>query len=633
MGENAENPKSTVVEGDFAKIKVQIAPGGTGKPERPTRSTQLVWGGGDASSPWGHLLSLLEAGGGSASYVYLHAATLVRKRFDDHAPPPPDEKKEDDKPPAETGKGPLFEWGFDFEFKNKGKKDARIWAHPRAYKSGPRPLIVYLHGMRTPDNHPQLSSKLDRDWTVHAGKLAQLYIDRGSVTPLAMAAPTSLTDSKWDTVWDGFDFAAFVDAAVEQLKGLGVEVDLAQVAVVGHSAGGCHPSKGVGKIAQSGGTFGGNKLKIIGFCDSCISKGLGENAAKGLKSNDTTIIYNVHKGGGGGNHTDGADKYAKAFGATRKAADQRKAFESSSIDQYWVSESGPERVSLHLPDGAVFEDEDDWIQSGALGKKWSHSAGYAKHYAVCLIWTRWALQRYFPGKEGERAAAQPPPAEDKGPLVTGGEWANVPAGPTLWTPPDSARPVSTEPAVFADPVSAMFWPVRTKNQHGRAVCFIGEDGQQYGVATKKGFTAQGRNFLANRSGEKGKRYHAGIDIFGDYNDLVVAIESGVVLNFAFFYHGVDRLFVQCDSGVVINYGEVDPRSKKEFNLTPGRRLQAGEPIARIGRMTGGSSMLHFETYPKGTTDNVRLWASEPTSKRALVRNPTQYLLAVAARGK
>src|SRR5438552_10178782 len=101
MGENAETSKNTAVEGDCSKIKVQLAPGGTGKPERPTRSTQLVWGGSDPSSPWGHLLSLLEAGGGSASYVYLHAADLVKKRLADHAPAAEgekkDEKKEDEK--------------------------------------------------------------------------------------------------------------------------------------------------------------------------------------------------------------------------------------------------------------------------------------------------------------------------------------------------------------------------------------------------------------------------------------------------------------------------------------------------------------------------------------------------------
>jgi len=44
-------------------------------------------------------------------------------------------------------------------------------------------------------------------------------------------------------------------------------------------------------------------------------------------------------------------------------------------------------------------------------------------------------------------------------------------------------------------------------------------------------------------------------------------------------------------------------------------------------------MLHFEMYPKGTAENVRLWASEPTSKRGLLRNPTQYLLALAAKGR
>src|SRR6267378_5190943 len=149
----ADPQPNKVIEGDFGTIKVQVAPGGTGAPERITRSTQLVWGGEGASAPWGLLKGLIEAGGGAVHYTYLHAAALVKAR---NAGSPAGAKPQTQPPaddgPAEEGKpdpgtGPLFEDGLDFEFDNKGKKDARVWAHPAAHNAGPRPLLIWLHGI------------------------------------------------------------------------------------------------------------------------------------------------------------------------------------------------------------------------------------------------------------------------------------------------------------------------------------------------------------------------------------------------------------------------------------------------------------------------------------------------------
>ena len=175
--------------------------------------------------------------------------------------------------------------------------------------------------------------------------------------------------------------------------------------------------------------------------------------------------------------------------------------------------------------------------------------------------------------------------------------------------------------------------MRTRSQFGRTVCFLDGNGSPVGIPSQGRYTTHERHFLAARSGANGARYHVGIDLFGDFHDLIVACESGTILNFQPFYHGVWKLFLQCDSGLVINYGEVDERSLKDFNLKPGDRVQAGQPLARIGRMSGGSSMLHFETYPPGTRDNVRFWAADPPSQLGKIRNPTQYLLALARLGR
>ena len=61
----------------------------------------------------------------------------------------------------------------------------------------------------------------------------------------------------------------------------------------------------------------------------------------------------------------------------------------------------------------------------------------------------------------------------------------------------------------------------------------------------------------------------------------------------------------------------------------GERVQAGQQLARIGRMESGSHMLHFETYTSGTTANIRSYVGDISPR---LRNPTQYLLDLSARG-
>ena len=80
------------VEGDYGTVKVQLAGGpAADKPARPTKGTQLVWGGTGPSTPWGHLAALIEKGGGSVNYTFIHASDLKAPLAlvkDDEAQPP-----------------------------------------------------------------------------------------------------------------------------------------------------------------------------------------------------------------------------------------------------------------------------------------------------------------------------------------------------------------------------------------------------------------------------------------------------------------------------------------------------------------------------------------------------------------
>jgi hypothetical protein len=639
----ADRQPNKVIEGDFGTIKVQLAAGGTGAPERITKSTQLIWGGEGPSAPWGLLKGLIEAGGGVVNYSYLHAAELLKARNAGSAAgarpqtqPPADDKPEDEAK-AGPGTGPLFEDGLDFEFDNKGTKDARVWAHPAAHGAGPRPLLIWLHGILRWDDHPQLSSKLDVDWTLHAGKLAAKLVDEGKVTPLVMAAPTCPEDKGSSTLWSKFDLGKFVSKVVEQAKAQGVEIDLDQVSVVGHSGAGCYADaehgkyNGLYKIAHEKATFDGHAVKVLGFADTCVSPGLMSNAARDLEDNRTTVIYSVHKGTGGGSSGASMDKWSAAMGATRKSS---PLVESEADDLRSDDEQAPRRIAVHLPNGApLWEHQQEYADAGAMKRGWPHH-GWGPHYMVCLVWAHYALQRFYPANAQDKARL---PRNAEPPRVTGGEWANVPPAPKFWTPPDGAEPKSTGLAEFADPSTGIFWPVRGQTEHGRTVCFESTDGKLIGYPHKGGYRTENREFLALRMGDRNgkteKRHHAAVDLFADAHDLIVACESGTILNWHYFYHGVYRLFVQCDSGLVINYGEVDGVSKGEFKLEPKKRIVAGQPIARVGRMSGGGHMLHFETYPKGTKDNQQYWYDDPPSRLARFRNGAQYLLALARGGK
>jgi murein DD-endopeptidase MepM/ murein hydrolase activator NlpD len=159
------------------------------------------------------------------------------------------------------------------------------------------------------------------------------------------------------------------------------------------------------------------------------------------------------------------------------------------------------------------------------------------------------------------------------------------------------------------------WPIITHDRGGREVAYRGVSGKIYGRT--------GRRFLADRAGG---RYHVGVDLWGEAGDIIVACEDGEIVNHYHFYNHVHALFEQCDSGLVINYGEVKPDSWSEFGIKKGSRVKAGQPIARVGQMTN-SSMCHFEMYVKGTTENHRYFKGKSPPKELL--NPTQYLLHLA----
>lgn len=632
------------VEGDYGTVKVQVASVPGDDLKRPTKGTQVVWGGDAPTSPWGHVLSLIEKAGASVAYTFIHAADLKVPAVDvkdeqetnekqDQEPPPAEEKKADAPKPPESsspggleGHGPLFENGLDFTFDGN---PARVWAHPHCFMSGPRPLIILLHGINKSEalDHPLLNEK-----GIHVGKIAGSLIEAGKVTPVIIAAPTE----KRNDVWGRFDFDAFIDAVIGQLKDLKVEVDLEQMGVVGHSAAGGRERAGMNLVAEKKATFHGKPLKIMGLADTRSNDDLGASIRKNVT--DQTIVYSMFRPHGGWKATgDSWEAFIRGLGLkagsgkpTEPEDEQDVVTDKDGTLGYAASDDG-KRISMKLNTAKIVRHRPDWKAAGGLEDKRS-SFEHDPHWDFVPLWFTWGLQRFFPAAEADKHAglsAHPqepkPPEEPPRPPVTGGEWADVPPGPAP-VPDDLPSPKQMESALFA-PATGVFWPVRNPKIHyGRTVSYVDAGGSKHGVAPN------GRDFLANRPVGTVQRFHAGIDVFADDGDIIVACESGKVVNTYHFYKNVHCLIVQHDSGVVINYGEVKPESLARYGMKKGVRVLPGQPIAQAGRMSS-EAMLHFETYPSGTTLNVSIKQAEKAKKLPLIFNPTAYLIALARNGK
>ncbi len=148
--------------------------------------------------------------------------------------------------------------------------------------------------------------------------------------------------------------------------------------------------------------------------------------------------------------------------------------------------------------------------------------------------------------------------------------------------------------------------------------FIPVEGKFFPLAIKPtaNFTkGSSRGFGDAREG--GKRRHAGIDLIAPPGTPIRAIADGKIIRFGSFWGGTYMLLV--DHGdFVINYGE---NSGMAPGLSVGSTVKAGQIIARVGRLNTGSSMLHFEMYTPGTTDNAHWYSTRPSN----LMDPTDFI--------
>ncbi len=175
-----------------------------------------------------------------------------------------------------------------------------------------------------------------------------------------------------------------------------------------------------------------------------------------------------------------------------------------------------------------------------------------------------------------------------------------------------------DPAPFAEPPkSECYWPLRSSDSRRLDIAYEATDGTI--------IVNEARYFHAPRQ----DRYHAGVDLYGNPGDALIACEDGRIVNFYSFYEGTYALIVEFPDKVV-NYGEVADDSLTRTGLRVNDTVEAGEVIGAVGRLGSGNSMCHFETYVPGTTKNESWPAGQNPSARLL--NPTKYLLFLKEHG-
>jgi murein DD-endopeptidase MepM/ murein hydrolase activator NlpD len=191
------------------------------------------------------------------------------------------------------------------------------------------------------------------------------------------------------------------------------------------------------------------------------------------------------------------------------------------------------------------------------------------------------------------------------------EAPTVPPTPTPTDPTPPARDVFGVP--FAAGAAAPLWPlpgdrrghVGTTWARGRVTTDFG-DPRPFGATTPT-------------------RHHAGEDLRAPRYSELVATERGRIVSIDEDWYdaasgaATGAVLVETDTGIVINYGEVEPGSTKARGLNVGSVVERGDVLALVG----ATNMVHLETYAPGTKRTWR-WPWHGVPPVALL-DPTRYL--------
>lgn len=206
------------------------------------------------------------------------------------------------------------------------------------------------------------------------------------------------------------------------------------------------------------------------------------------------------------------------------------------------------------------------------------------------------------------------------------------------TPPWDLEPEQRTSAPLAQRTPGVdpLWPISTNAEHMVRVSYRDVRGKWHGK--------WGYHVGSKRKGDDGTmHHHSGVDLYANEGDPVVAMEDGEVIAMLPFHHDTWSVYVRNSDGKIVNYGEVEKNSWMDYGLpmqilegettepAQKRTVKAGQTIGRVGRQSGGSTMLHFETYaPDITVSDIRAgnlqWPYGENAPAGLL-DPSGYLVA------
>ncbi len=281
--------------------------------------------------------------------------------------------------------------------------NGKVWVPSGA--SGKLGLVVYLHGLIT-DKITSPAARMIADdatlksdkWSMNTGNLVEKLIKGGKIKPIVVAAPSeNLAVAKSsDTLWKTLDFSSFVDEVVKKVGEAKIQIDLTKVAVVGWSGAGCQNNNGLHKVAQEVGK-GKYKLFLLGCADTCVTGTAAKRIQDALGSSDT-LVYSIHEGAGGGGAKHFDEKgYLDGFGTKRDLKVKGQTLPSAAED------ADQDAFQLYRDNGDDKTPPTRTVAKVAIGKKglllhWSYFDMPERknpHVQLPLVWTWYALQRYF----------------------------------------------------------------------------------------------------------------------------------------------------------------------------------------------------------------------------------------------
>ena len=147
---------------------------------------------------------------------------------------------------------------------------------------------------------------------------------------------------------------------------------------------------------------------------------------------------------------------------------------------------------------------------------------------------------------------------------------------------------------------------------GEGFCF------PFSFRTSPDWKGGARYFGARR--DNGNRLHAGCDLLAPAGTTIYAIADGTLVRSPYYFYSNTYAVEVRHGPYLVRYGEIMGGS-----YIGGQHPRKGQPICKVGRLSSGSSMLHFEIYSNGASTAPLTTSHGPYKRRSDVFNASPLL--------